>query len=333
MKIEDGKTASDALTGCAPIDWVKSVMSDFSYAWNQTILDTKNLVMEFYYSAVGTVETVREGFSWLWGKITNAPITQAVVGGISYGIGIVKKGWRALDKCTKAMIRTGATVAAGAAVLAGGIWAICAIAAAVGSSLIAQAAIVLTAGTVLRLLAQGVRYIYNFNWNQTDEQIEQEYKSKLTTIAGMAGDTVGTAIGGATCGWLLGTTIGRFNPILAAKIKLAMPEIYEEIEQQFSLFLQGTARIGAGIMFKNLYKNARTWIKKNAHRIPGLSDKMEKVIEAWGEPGSKSWSFASYVEEKIESIQNPITRAFVENAVESFFDSCSESVFTISAAI
>lgn len=333
MKIEDGKTASDALSGCAPIDWVKSVMSDFSYAWNQTVLDTKNLLNEFWYSAVGTVETIREGFSWLWGKITNAPVVQQVIGGVSYGIGIVKKGWQALDKCTKQLIKTGATVAAGAAALAGGIWAICAIGGAVAGSVLAQGAIVLSAGFLLRTFATGVRNLYNFNWNQTDRELESEYKNKLVTLAGLAGETVGTAIGGATCGWLVGTAIGRFNPVLAAKIKLAMPEVWEEVRETFEAFLRSTARIGAGIMFKNIYKNARRWIKKNASRIPGLSPSMEKIIKAWGEPGSKSWSFASAVEEKIESIQNPITRAFVEEGVEGFFDSCSESIFTISAAI
>ena len=333
MKIEDGKTSSDALSGCAPIEWVKSVMSDFTLAWKQTMIDVKDLVKEFFYGLQGIGQTAAEGFGWLWKKVTGAPVIRGAVNAVSFGIGLAKKGWDTFDACTKTLIRSTATTGAVCAIAAGGIWAIASIAGAIGSSWVASAAITISAGFLLRTFANGVRFIYNFNWNQTDREIENNYKQKLQTIAGMAGDTVGTAIGGATCGWLVGTAIGRFNPVLAAKIKIAMPEIWEEVREQFEVFLKGVSRIGAGIMVMDIYKNARRWIKKNANRIPGLSSKWEKIIKAWGEEGSKPWSFAKVVEDKIESISNPITRAFVENTVESFFDSCTESVFTISYAI
>lgn len=334
MKIEDGKTSSDMLTGCAPIDWIKGVANDFRYAWDQTVLDAKNLWNEFTSALRGTAETIREGWSWLWGNIARQPIVRQITGAVSYGVAVVKKGWQSLDACTKAMIKGSAIVAGAAAVLVGGTYALCAVAGAVASNAVLATGITLAAGALMRAFGGGVRFLYNFNWNQTDAQIEAEYQSKLTQIAGLAGGAVGAALGSAVCGWLPGTVIGKFNPVLAAKIKMAQPEIWEEAKEEFEQFFRSTIRMSIGIAFKNIYKNVRRYIKKlaNNNRLP-IPASWNNAIKAWGEPGSKSWSFASAIEDKIESIQNPILQNFAEELVDGFFDGCDNAWISLSYAV
>lgn len=334
LKIEDGKTASDALSGCAPIDWVKTFCSDFALAWDQTVLDVKNLVSNFLYGVQGTWDGITSGFSWLWEKITNHPVSRSIVNGVSYGIGLVRKGWNQLDKCAKTLIKGTAIVVGGVVAIGAGIFGLCAIAGAAGSNLLAAGLVTISAGLLLRAFASGVRQIYNFNWNQTDTEIEAEYKQRLISIASRTSETLGYATGTVVCGWLPGTAIATFNPVLSAKVKAVMPELWDEMREEIVASISTVSRLGVAILFKNIYKNVRTWIKKKAHRYSiFFGQRFDKVIQSWGAPGSKAWSFASGVEEKIESIQNPMTRAIAENAIEGLFEGCDESIFTLAGGL
>lgn len=333
MEIVDGKTASDAITGCAPIDWVKSTMSDFALAWKQTVIDVKQIAIDFFYGIRGAAISLSEGWNWLWGKILNTPPVAAVARAVSYGVAIVRKGWADVDKCTKAVIASTAAVVGGTAAVIGGIFALCAVASAVAASLPAIIAITVSAGLLLRLFAGGVRFIYNFNWNQADTAIETEYQAKLAVIAGRGAEALGYAIGTVVCGFAVGTGIATFNPTLAMRVKSVYPELYEEMKAEIESSLRAIGNIGMSIMFKNVYKNVRRWIKKQAFRFPFFNSRIENAIRAWGSPSSKAWSFASATEEAIESIQNPILRNAVEQGVEGLFEGCDESIFTLAGGL
>lgn len=338
MKIEDGKTPDDILSGCAPIDWIKQVASDFKYAWNQTILDAKNLWKDFLYGVRGAWESASEVASqiwdntlgWLMGRIRETPIVQATERAISYGIGIVTKAWNGLSDCTKSIIKGSAAIAGGAAVLAGGIWAIAAAAGAIGSCLLLQGAIVISAGLLWNKFVRGVRFLYNFNWNVSDSQIEQQYKAKLINLAGMAGEVSGVALGNLVCGYLPGQVMSTFNPVLAAKIKMAQPEIWEEAREEFESFLRISSQVGLGIWIADRYKNARKWVRIQAKggKLP-VPGKINDILKAWGEEGGKPWSFASAVNEKVEAIQNPFLQNFAEELLEGFDEGCDAGAMAL----
>ncbi|NJK27285.1 MAG: hypothetical protein HC925_00025 [Coleofasciculaceae cyanobacterium SM2_3_26] len=59
---------------------------------------------------------------------------------------------------------------------------------------------------------------------------------------------------------------------------------------------------------------------------------MKEVVEKWGEPGQEPWSFAIAVESFVESIDNKYLQAFTEEAIDSFIDSCTESVLVLNAS-
>ena len=143
---------------------------------------------------------------------------------------------------------------------------------------------------------------------------------------------MGTTLGGAICGWGTGTLIAWFKPSLAARIKAIMPEIYEEMMEEWRPFFGYVARITLSSIGMHLFKTARSVIKNAAKLMPFLGNKIQDMIKGWGAEGSQPWSFASAFREKYENIKNPFLQAFTEELVEEFFDSCDNQAYLIAAA-
>lgn len=333
MKIEDGKTWSDVLAGCPPIDWLKQIGENFKYAWTQTVADVRSLWEDFGYGVRGVWEGIRSGFSQVWEWQKNIPVIGDAIKGVDYGIGLVKKTWNSLTPCWKTII-VGTAAAAGAVVaIGGGIYALAAIAGWMGGSLLANIGITVTAGTLLSLFITGTRSLWNFNWNISDSQIEAQFKSKMITLSGRTGEILGTTLGGVICGWGLGTAIAYFNPSLAAKIKRIMPEVWEEILEEYKPFFGYVARLTLSSIMMSSFKTVRSWIKNSVKLMPFLGSKFQKAVESWGAEGSKPWSFASAFRESYENISNPFLQAFVEELAEEGLDSCDNNAYLVAAGL
>jgi hypothetical protein len=246
-----------------------------------------------------------------------------------------------------------------------------------GSGLIGKAIAFVTGGFVLsNLIRFGVRaasFLWNFNWNITDKEIEAQQKSLMLNIVRQAGATVGATIGSLVCGTIpialikskgfdknnpdnltkLGQQL-KINPQFLAELKylneFVLPrnadgsldisgdieagEIYEEMVENMKALINITARSVSQAFFLEAFKNVRRLIKWGA-KITGF----EKIpffgpmVKKWGEEGSKSWSFARAVEDAIESIPIEPLREFLEEALEEFQDVCSENLLIISYSV
>ncbi|HEY9599017.1 MAG TPA: hypothetical protein V6D33_15235, partial [Cyanophyceae cyanobacterium] len=201
-------------------------------------------------------------------------------------------------------------------------------------------------GGLIRWAVRGVQYTWNFNWNITDKQIRQQQEGLISSLYGQAGATIGTALGTLLCGSapveiVKRTNLVKVNPMILAQIKEVSEfnpesdeygELYEELMENVKALVSAGTRVAGQVAFIESYKNLRKWIKNGA-KFVGLKKifpKLDSVIQKWGEEGSQSWSFASAVENFVESIDDQNLQTLTEETIESFMDSCTESVMIIS---
>lgn len=321
-KIEPGKKASDIFAGCAPVEWVKQVASDFhSFVWGK-ILDVAKAVKNAIGSLINNVGNWLQGF--FKGTIAAVEATGRFVA--SYGLVAIVGRKLAETPCGRIALAAGAVVVGGVATFAG-LKALAATASimAFGVPLLAR---------VIRGMVRGVSFAYNFNWNITNSEIQSQIKSLQTRLASSFGGALGQGIGQLACGGLAGVTIMTLNPRVAVKMSEALgDDVLDEVKDAMRQLLQQTGAIARQYAFLESFKSARSYVKRLA-KYPYISrilpDKWENIIKAWGNEGSKSWSFASAVEEKIESISDERLKAFVEELADEFMDACSDSMLAIS---
>lgn len=204
-----------------------------------------------------------------------------------------------------------------------------------------------TIGQLIRFGVSSSSFLFNFNWNISDKQIEAQQKSLLTNIYRQLGATIGATVGTLVCGTLPAELINKnaqklkVDPQAIAEIKyisLHTPdfeygEIYDEMFDSLKALLTVTQQAAVQAIFLETYKNFRRvvkWLAKVTffEKIPGLGE----AIKKWGEEGSQSWSFASALEDAIESIDDTNLKEFTEELIEEFMEVCSENLMIIAGA-
>ncbi len=193
------------------------------------------------------------------------------------------------------------------------------------------------------LIVQTSSFIYNFNWNITSEEITQRFQQSKLILSGLAGGTIGNSLGFLACGVTPSAAILAVNESLGLYLlKEVGEEALDEFVANVSVLVAISFRLTAQNIFFNAYKNTRRAIKKYAAENKGdrkklintfYNGKIADAIEVWGEPNSKPWSFRLAIEERIESIQNPIVQEFVEEAYDEFLDACVEAGYVVANSL
>lgn len=203
-------------------------------------------------------------------------------------------------------------------------------------------------GGLVRWFVSGVQRIWNFDWNQTDQQIREQQKARIAALAGRWGEALGATVG-TLCGFTLGRAaknnaprLTRFNPAMLAKLKelefrsFADPgELWEEAVEEVKSALTATASAAVGVVLLEAYVNVRKIIKASVKHT-GLGTVfpwLGKAVAQWGAPGSKPWSFAIAQENFVESIKNPVLQNFTEEFLEAAQEMCGESTILVSYAL
>lgn len=185
------------------------------------------------------------------------------------------------------------------------------------------------------LFTSTLQFIWNFNWNMTDTEIDQQIQSRWNALGGMLGGTLGNAIGYLGCGVLPGAIIFSFNEPLGAYV---LENVAEEMAEEFLANLSGLMRYTFMSAVQSLilwgFKNVRKFIKSNSNLIGRLfGANSEKLVKAWGNEGSKPWSFAIAVDNAVESIPNEFVRNFVEEFLEEAWDGCVEAGYVVANSV
>jgi hypothetical protein len=157
-----------------------------------------------------------------------------------------------------------------------------------------------------------------FNWNQADEEIRRQMEAGAVQIAAAAGELLG--VGSV---WLVSIGLAGLAsmkwPVLGGKVLLDLAEEGgDEIRGELYSFLT----------------QVRTTLTRNFILGTMLTARQLHLfgLKPINEP-LEPWSIAGYIEEKVESIDNQVIRAFVENFLEGAVDSIIEVGYVVSYSI
>lgn len=287
-------------------------------------------VSEKWLNAVSAAATIWFGAGAIVAGNLVKDIFKAAKQKVKNLIGWLKNLWEKDKKKVLIGVGIGCLVIAGGVVVGGVIGGIGGIVTAIGGLGVVGTTIAgLALGGVLPSLVTGLlrttTFLYNYNWQQSDKEINQQIEAALEGLYGVAGDALGVALAGMITGGAKG---GLPKPQIRMGAIVSLwqtveEDVQEEILQNLTNLAMAGVRTFGVILFKQIYMNARKFIKSKFRTgIPSI----DKAIQSWGADGSKPWSMAMYVEEKIESIPDARIRAFTENFVESFFDSTGEFI-------
>ncbi|NET40576.1 hypothetical protein [Okeania sp. SIO2B3] len=175
--------------------------------------------------------------------------------------------------------------------------------------------------------------VYEFDFNISDKQLNEQIKSAIDALYGNTGEFLGRSIAGLTIGSIFSPPKVEINVrTLAIQWRLA-PELINEILQNVSNFAQIGLNAFRTITIKRmliqgrkgikaLYKNASSAQKKFIEsQFPGIS----KNIEKWGK-GGESWSIEQSVNKKVEKIEDKRVQAFVREFISGFWQGVGDGV-------
>jgi hypothetical protein len=179
--------------------------------------------------------------------------------------------------------------------------------------------------------------IWNFDWNVSDKQLDDDIQTSLKGLTSSLGNTLGAAAGYTACGALPGAVIMSFNePLGQYVLEQLGEEALAEMTGHLTNLVQAsfnTVRVSA---FGFLYKNVRhLWRTSDADFLKGLKKKGFKgaQLDRALQERNKPWSFALKAQEKIEAIPNELVKSFVESFTEQFASSCIEAGYVIAGSI
>lgn len=196
---------------------------------------------------------------------------------------------------------------------------------------------------LLGAAVQAGSFIYNFDWNISDRQIDAKFESLKLIMAGYAGEVLGSAVGYLVCGVLPSAAIMSFNePLGYYLLKEVGEEALDEFASNMAAFLNFGFRATAATLTYTAFKNTRKAIKlftspsnprrrQLAEKIFG--NRLVKAIDQWGEENSKPWSFRTFFEGQVESIEDPLQREFTEEFTEEFADACVEAGYIVATGL
>ncbi len=229
--------------------------------------------------------------------------------------------------------------------LAGGVGALGAVGAAIGAIGAGAAKIgglaatglgvtsLLTGKSAGQLISGALNFaetIYSFNFQQSDEDINKEIESTITSLYGPAGEFLGKSIAGVLAG-------GLFNPprvqINTRALSLAWnlnPDIRDDLLNEVSSLAHLGLTAFRTIAIKQAFMRGRDGIKRFWAGLPdGVAKRfpdLDKAIANWGKPGNKPWSIQGVVEQRIENLDDDKLENLAEGFIEGFWEQFRQSV-------
>lgn len=180
-------------------------------------------------------------------------------------------------------------------------------------------------------------FIWSFNWNKPDEELQKETKSELKSLAGQVGFLLGDALGYAVCGVLPGAKLHTFNEGLALHVfkELGDYALYDIAGNIAAVIQQGFITAGH-IAFTYIYTNVRSLLRPSNEEFKkelikkGITneEQLKKAVESRNKP----WTFAKAYEEKVGQIHNETVRDMVKQGVEGFTQSCIQAGYVIAGS-
>lgn len=181
-------------------------------------------------------------------------------------------------------------------------------------------------------------FLANFNWNATDEQLDQQIKQAEIALAGARGALKGGTLGWVICGVTPAAAIAVFNqPLALYVLKNVGEEAAEEIAGYAANFINLTLQKTVKSAFIEIYKNYRSILRPAALGVAQLlvnagvlsQDVVDKANKNRNEP----WTFAGALEDTIDEIKDPIQQAEAEEFWEELGEACIEAGYVVAGSL
>ncbi|OLP18082.1 hypothetical protein BST81_13740 [Leptolyngbya sp. 'hensonii'] len=204
------------------------------------------------------------------------------------------------------------------------------------------------AGEALKFLSWSITGIWDwvvektielsqFNWNASDQELQVNLQSVNEQLGSIWGGLTGSGIG-----WLAAMGLGFGvslvvpvigGPMLARSIagKVAIEAGQDLTSRLFAAIFQ-TFNVGATNATVNTYINFRKWLKDpNNKLLDSLFPKetAAKIRKDWGKQGGPQWTIAKAIDDKVNSIKNPLLRGFVQGLTSESFESFIEGGYVV----
>ncbi len=323
MQILDGQTTSDYFNGTA------------EKTWTDKLGDFFNSATAFIGDILGNIKIGEVRLADWYAEDPNGAAAGVTLGGIfiylggKAVVGAAQSLTSLINACRSlgvlGSLRAGAQAVGGRALYLLGH----------PGALLSRLVTGVTVGAVMRWCAAGAMRLINFNWNQTDADLEKRIETAQAQLWSVSGGTLGSLLGTTLCGIAPGVRIMRVNPSKLAAIKEVNEELYEEALPQIRNLINATIRVGNVKAFVEIYKNSRKFLKSlspTINKIPLIGEPIASWLDKWGAPDAKPWSINSGVQSVIKTISDENIREFYEEAWEEFLESCQESIFVLSTA-
>jgi hypothetical protein len=165
--------------------------------------------------------------------------------------------------------------------------------------------------------------ILNFNFLQSDADIDSQIKANNLAIAAAAGQLAGT---GSV--WLASVGVAGYAtltyPVLAGQVALRLAEEGgEEIRAQLRGFLTSVRQSLVQNAILSLFKAGRGFLRWAFKKTLGYDPI----------PTKGSWSIAEQIEESVNSIPSDTIRVFVQNFLEASGDALIEVGYVVSNTV
>ncbi|MDJ0553513.1 MAG: hypothetical protein QNJ68_03555 [Microcoleaceae cyanobacterium MO_207.B10] len=308
----DSLTLSSSLTDGEGIslEWAKSMGSPLVEWLRNPVASIKNLTSRILE---GGKEVFRSFFNGTFGRIFGE--------------------WAKNDPITAGVAVIGAGLAIGALLIVGGTiigWVV-GIVAALGATFFGLN--LLTGGAVGRLaekLFDTAEEIYEFDWNVSDKELQQQINSLIDGLYGPAGEFLG--------GQLASFLFGRETQQPPVVINIGMlgdlwrihPGIRQQMLQEVSNFAYLGMQTFMQMAIKYVFLQGRRAVKKLWKNVPEATKKafpkLDKAISTWGDDGREPWSIQEAVDKKVESINNDKIEAFVKGFGGGFWGGARRTI-------
>lgn len=180
------------------------------------------------------------------------------------------------------------------------------------------------------------QYIWNFNWNISDAEINQNIQNSLEDLSALLGDTLGEALGFTVCGATAGAVIAVFNPSLAKAVLLELGQeaLDDALASIYNLAEEATYA-GANALFLKIFQSNRAFFNFYSNSVGTVLDQIIPGNLSWGNYVQQRreqqlhYSFSDFIEESVDTISNPISRAFFSEFFEAFGDGCQDAFYAV----
>lgn len=192
------------------------------------------------------------------------------------------------------------------------------------------------------------KFVWNFNWDMSDEQIDKLIISMQGQIISQAAGLAGSTLGRLICGGAPVAAMLYINREAALHVmQSAFPEIIRDWCMQVGSFLRVSAASYARQWAYRVYKNGRKLIKAVLLGGGKIGDALlplcggRKNVEAWGDAKVEDWSFRAQrqaARNKLpDEFNGQINTIWNQDSSDEFFDNfsdaCEESLIAVAQGL